>query len=259
MRAAALLVALIALGCSEDSDHPPVQACSGTQCHGPPVLGSGASTGSGVGGEGGSASGIPVFSVSRFESDDFLSTAPFTNLASVLADGEGGTTLEAAWNGLDPFAIEGLAEEPFVLVEPELGVDALPTMLRPALDGLVELPLVRATVLESILALSSQPLDLASDRAQVAITLIDVGTAQPISAATLAEPSAESVLYASSGTWSDADSETGPSGLAMLVNVEAGAWPGKLTSVAVTGSATGAIPLRVVSGAVTVLYVGIEL
>jgi len=254
-----LLVSVITLGCSDDDERPPVVPCSGIQCHGPPILGSGANDGSGDGGEAGQGNVLPVFSVTRFAGDDFLATTPYPEPAAVLADGEGGTTLEAEWNGVDPFALEGLSEAPFVLVDPDGGQDAVPTVLVPPLRGMVELPLVRATVLESILALSSQPLDVASDRAHLVITLINLGNQLPVAGATLTAQSAETVLYAAAGSWSDVVSETDSSGLSLLASVDAAPWPGKLISVAVSGAASAAIPLRAVSGAVTVLYVGIEL
>ena len=263
MRSILPLAAILVLGCADDDGHPPVQACSGLECHGPPILGYGASTANPDGDSEGGAPGAaqpPVFSVARFESDDFLATTAFAEPATVLADGEGGTTVEAAWNGLDPFAIAGLADTPFVLVEPEgSSSDALPTLLVPSLVSPVELPVVRATVMESILALSSVPLDLDGETAQLVLKLIDVNARQPISGAVLAEPSAETVLYAASGGWSDTAGETDATGLAVLASVPASAWPGRLISVAVSGTASGAIPLRVVAGAVTVLYVGIEL
>ena len=253
-----LFAALLAFGCSDDDERPPALVCQGTECHGPPIQGSGATTGDGDGGEPGTGGQGPIFSVSRFESDDFLTTGPFTSTAAILADGEGGRTLETSWNGFDPFTIEGLAERPFLFVEPEPGNDALPTLLSPALRSTVELPLARATVVESLLALSSVPLDLESDRAQVVLALVDATRNEPFAGATLSEATAQTVLYAASGSWSDAVTETDVTGLALLANVDAGPWPGRLTSIAVSGGAVGAIPLRTVSGAVTVLYIGIE-
>lgn len=264
MRSRALLFAgWLSIGCSADHERAPVQPCVGPDCQGPPTQGSGAN-GSG-GGEAGAGSGgdgtgsPPVFAVSRFEGDDFHTTAPFGEPALVRADGRGGTTLEADWNGVDAFELEGLTEQPFLLVTPlQDGTDALPTLLAPRLTGSVELPVVRATVLDGIRALSSLPLDAVPGAAHLVLQLVDVQSSTPIAGLTLAETTAATVLYAAAGSWSDAVTTTDVTGLAVLADVEAADWPGRLTSVSVSGEVLAAIPLRAVSGAVTVVRVGLS-
>jgi hypothetical protein len=259
-----LLAGLLALGCSDDASRAPVAECTGSHCATPPIQGVGANTGEGgepgVGGDGGAGGdGVITVSVTRFESDDFTTLGAFSEPAQILADGEGGATVEAHWDGLQPLALEGLAEEPFFLVSPaQLGSDALPTLLRPRLDGAVSLPLVRASVVDGLVALSSLPLELDAQRAVLILALVDAASLAPIQGAVLTEPSADTVLYGASGSWSDTVTETDSSGTAAFVNLQAAEWPGKLTSVAVSGSVSGAIALRSVAGAVTVLRLAIE-
>ena len=196
------------------------------------------------------------FSVTRFESDDFLITAPFTGAAQLLGEREGGGNVRADWAGSGTVRLAPLTDRAFVLVTPaDTTGDALPTLLRlPTTDAdALELPLVRATVLDGILSLATVPLELLPNRAQVILELRDSRTRQPLSGAGVTAPSAEAIFYADGGTWSDAVEVTDPTGLVRFVNVAAADWPGELASITVTGPVAGSLPYRAVAGAVTVL------
>jgi hypothetical protein len=245
-----------------------VQACTGTECSGP-VLGQpggggagadGGATNAGSAGEGGETA--TLYSVTRFDGEAFDRTSPYAEAAQVLVErAGGGPAEEALWSGSEGFELPDAAPSAFVLVTPaDAMVDATRTLSRipanPAESE--ELVLVRPSTIEAILALAAQALEQEAGRAQVVIRLREAQTGTPIAGARLSLPSAQTVLYAANGTFSDAVSETDSSGLALLINVSAGAWPGELGSITISGSVISSTPVRAIADAVTVLSIEIE-
>jgi hypothetical protein len=195
--------------------------------------------------------------VARYEGDDFEITAPYASGATLKGERIGGGSSDATWTGSGTVTLDRLVSGAFVLLSPtDSTQDALPTVLR--LPGSVEaepveLPLVRATVLDGIFALPTVPIEPISGRAQVVFQLGDSETHQPLAGATLTAPGAEVVLYADGGTWSDATTETDPTGLVLIANAPAAAWPGRLATLTVSGSVLGSVPYRAVADAVSVV------
>jgi hypothetical protein len=197
------------------------------------------------------------FTVTRFEGPDFFITAPYPSGATLKAERSGGGESEGTWTGTGTVTLERLLSGTFVLVTPtDSTQDALPTVLglpdNPEVEPL-ELPLVRATVLDAIFALPTLPLVPIAGRAQVVFRVDDVQTRLPRAGATISAAGAEVVLYADGGTWSDAVTETDPTGLVLIANVPAGPWPGRLSTITVSGAVLGSVPYRAVEDAVSVL------
>lgn len=257
------------LGCSEPDEHPPVESCEGCRLpgRGTPGESSGGrgSSGGGPSGEAGAPSDENpaeppnAFAVTRFESEAFDVTAIYPREASLKADRDGGGTTEGTWTGSGLASLDRLAPEAFVLVTPaDSSDDALPTVFRlpeRVKSEAVELPLVRATVLDTILALPTVPLEPSRGRAQVVLRVVQAGTRVPLAGVTIAAPGAEAVLYADGGTYSDAVDETDPTGLVVVVNVPAKGWPGSFSSLTISGTALGSVAYRAVSNAVSLVEV----
>jgi hypothetical protein len=81
----------------------------------------------------------------------------------------------------------------------------------------------------------------------------DAETHVPLAGATVTAAGSEVVLYADGGTWSDAVTETDPTGLVLIVNAPAAVWPGRLSTLTVSGAALGSVPYRAVADAVSVV------
>jgi len=63
---------------------------------------------------------------------------------------------------------------------------------------------------------------------------------------------AEDVLYGASGGFSDVATETDDTGVVVLANVPAAAWPGALVNLSFSGARSSGSKVPAVSGAVTV-------
>ncbi len=258
-----LLLPLFLVASCGDSDHlAPAESCRTPDCTTPNTsTGSGASNGTGASagaaaGETGDAGQRSVaLSVVRYDSETFDQTSPYEDSAGIVLEGVSGT-LQANWPGSGSIEVADAAPEAFVLVSPtDESADALPTVLRlPAsLPDTLAMPLVRATSVQAILAVSGLPIEQVPGRAQLVLRVRDGELGTPLAGVRVAEASAEAVLYAAGGVFSDAVSETDTSGLAVLVNVAADSWPGKLGSVTLSGAVLGSTPVRAVADAVSVL------
>jgi hypothetical protein len=253
-----------AVACSDSEARPPVRSCIGCDLPGrggPDGSGGTSSEGGAGSGEGG-AEQPSDFVVTRYEGDDFEISAPFASGATLKGERSGGGSSEGTWTGGGTVTLERLVSGAFVLITPtDSTQDAWPTVLRlPESVEVepIELPLVRATVLDGIFALPSVPLEAVPGRAQVIFQVESVETHQPLAGATVTAAGSEVVLYADGGTWSDAVSETDPTGLVLVANAPAAAWPGQLATITVTGSVLGSVPYRAVADAVSVVRAELE-
>lgn len=267
---AACAVAMLS-GCEEPIERdPPV--CVG-KCGYPADEGGGLPQGGrggddeGEGGEAGESDGVTLTSNVILLNDlDFRSGGAFTDSAEIRVQKAGGGSVTGTWNGSDPFRIEKVLEARTVwaLGTPSaaLNNDALATLEpvrtdKPNSDGVVEaepFALVRASTMENIYDLLTVPITLDSGRAQIVLRLVNDAGAGMAGVRVTAQ-SAEVVVYAASGGFSDAEMQTDNTGLVVLANTPASAWPGSLVSVSFAGSDTGATELLVVAGAVTVVSV----
>lgn len=268
--AAACAAALLA-ACEEPTERDPV-VCLG-KCGYPADEGGGLPQGGrggddeGEGGEAGESDGVTLTSNVLLLNDlDFRNGGPFTDSAEIRVQKAGGGSVTGNWNGTDPFRIENVLEGRAIwaLGTPSaaLNNDALATLEpvrtdNPNSDGVVEadpFALVRASVMDNIYDLLTVPITLDRGRAQIVLRLVnDAGSGR--AGVRVTAQNAEVVIYAASGGFSDAEMQTDNTGLVVLANTPASAWPGSLVSVSFAGADTGAADLRVVAGAVTVVSV----
>jgi hypothetical protein len=180
--------------------------------------------------------------------------------ATLRAQAKGGGTVMGDWNPVRPYVLENVLSDPltWVSITPSSSVGvALPTLVpanttRPAADGSVTLNLgvVGRAVVDTILDILTVP--TVRDESK-AILILEVrrtdGT--PLPGVTVTAPMAETIVYGAAGTFTDDESQTDASGLVLLVNVPASAWPGTLVGVSFTGALDGGADVRAIAGAVT--------
>jgi hypothetical protein len=278
-RALALLTLAFATGgavllaaCNEPTEREPVVCVGrcgfpGDEGSGLPQGGRGGGGDDNEGGEAGDSDGVTLTSNVLLLNDlDFRNGGPFTDSAEIRIQKAGGGTVTGSWNGNEPFRIQNVQEGRAVwaLGTPAaaLNHDALPTLEpvrtdNPNSEGVVEadpFALVRASTMENIYDLLTLPITLDSARAQVVLRVVN-GAGVGIPGVRVTAPSAGVVIYAASGAFSDAETQTDVTGLVVLANAPAGAWPGSLLSVSFAGTETGAAELRAIAGAVTVVSV----
>jgi len=226
----------------------------------------------GAGGEGSSSKTVSLtgivqllFDNGRFDSGD-LFTFP-ANIKSTRADGRTGSDTWLGMDASDRFTVEDLPAPSTVwlLVTPQTGVDAEVT-LEPVVTagadakGFVtaDLGVVRESTIATVFDLLSVPLQRDTRAAQVIVLLRARGAGSgltPLSGITVKATSAEGVSYGASGSYSDVATTTDASGVAVLLNVPAGGWPGSLVSVQFSGAKSGGAEVRAIGGAVSLVTV----
>jgi hypothetical protein len=201
-----------------------------------------------------------------FDNGRFDSGEPFTEAAVIKSTRANGQTTNETWNGTPPYTIEQLPAQSTVwlLVTPQTaGADAAVT-LEPVLTehadakGFVtaDLGIVRESNIETLFDLLSVPVQRDSKAAQVVLRLTTRGAGSglaPLSGVTVKAASAEGITYGASGSYSDVATETDATGVAVLLNVPAGGWPGALVSVQFSGTKTGGAEVRALGGAVSLV------
>ncbi len=236
-----------------------MQSCTGCDVpgRGGPSGSGGSSSDGGAGSGEGGAEEPSEFAVTRFEGPDFFITGPYSSGATLRGERRGGGESKGTWAGSGTVTLERLVSGAFVLVTPtDSTQDSLPTVLslpENAEEEPLELPLVRATVLDAIFTLPTLPVSAVEGRAQVVFRVGDLRTHLPRAGATITAAGAEVVLYSDGGTWSDAVTETDPTGLVLIANVPAAPWPGRLSTITVSGAVLGSVPYRAVEDAVSVV------
>lgn len=265
----ALLGALLAtVACEEPEPHPPLAApCdSGQRCSlglgqvgGPPASSDGA--GGGAAGGVGAGTGQLRGTVVDLVDDTFVSSIPFGDLATIEAQSTTGAVIDASWNGRDPFVLSGVetAVTAWVSVRPSSGIANLRT-LHPVgtnINRSYDLGLVRADTLDEMYGILSIPSQRAQGTAQIvlAFTVTSGASTTGASAVSVALPDAEFVAYANGAVWSSEAPGTDSSGLAVLGNVPAVAFPGTNKRISLSGGSSGFIDVRVVADAVSLVAV----
>jgi hypothetical protein len=262
--AVALLLLTLGLGCSEPTERTPATCmkCGVYTGGGVGVPGSGGSAGSGNGDAGaGAVSGVTLTGRVILLDDFGFETGPLLDeTAALKAQAKGGGTVAGEWNGLDEYVLDNVLSDPltWVSITPASSTgEGLPTLVpanttKPASDGRVTLNLavVGRTVVDTILDILTVP--TARDPSK-AILILEVrkldGT--PLAGVTVTAPTAETIVYGAAGTFTDDATATDASGLVLLVNVPASAWPGTLVGVTFDGALEGGADVRAITGAVT--------
>lgn len=261
--------------CQEDTERPPAAppCTSGSKCGGPPISGRTPPSGEGGAdsGEGGAAGEAAGGEIQRAElagtirelvDDRFSASTPFTEQATVEAEGESGGIVRASWTGIGEFRLRDFEQVPtlWVRVDPEPNVGVLPTMHPVDLhtfgdDEPVALGLVREdaqAVVFASLAAATEPL---ASRAQVVLIFRDRARGRGVAGVQVALSSAEFVTYGRGGTWSELETATDEEGVVWLGNVVAAPFPGTTERVSLGGTLTGRVHVRVARGTVSLVEV----
>ena len=112
--ALALCACAFTAACQKQDEHPPYAAACEANCGPPTVIGIG--SGSSAPGttpttDAGFAAGTLTGSVLALADATFGRSVPFTQGATVSADGASGTAVSANWDGANPYALSGVAVE----------------------------------------------------------------------------------------------------------------------------------------------------
>jgi hypothetical protein len=272
----ALLAVILAGACAKSEERPPPPVCAG-ECGRPTNVRIGVPTSPGGGGESGEVPGDGgenssdtvtltgnvqlLFDNGRFDTGEIFGDAAV--IKSTRADGQ---TSSDTWTGTPPYTVEELPAQSTVwlLVTPQTaGADAEVT-LEPVLTehadakGFVtaDLGIVRESNIETLFDLLSVPIQRDASAAQVVLRLVARGAGSgltPLSGVIVKATSAEGITYGASGSYSDVATATDTTGVAVLLNVPAGGWPGALVSVQFSGAKTGGAEVRAVGGAVSLV------
>jgi hypothetical protein len=193
--------------------------------------------------------------------DGFVTSIPFGNSATIEAQSTTGALISATWNGRDPFLLAGVeaAVPAWISVRPTSGAANLRTLHPVAtnIDRSVDLGVVRADTIDEMFAILSLPARRLEGAAQVvlAFTQSSASTTSGVVGVRVTLPNSEFIAYRSGATWSSEALGTDSSGLAVLGNVPAVAFPGTNKRVLLDGSSSGFIDVRVVADAVSLVAV----
>jgi hypothetical protein len=219
------------------------------------------------GSDGGTSKGILLTGSVLVLNDDvnFEKGPTYTGVTDLKTEAADGRTVTAQWQGSDPFALVGVrqAAPVWVLATPQnLVADDVLAALEPVRTDMpnaqgtvtANLALVHATTLDGMFDLANVPLTRDSTKAQLILRLVDkTSTAAdpPPLAGIGVSATAEATLYGASGGFSSVATATDLTGVAVLANVGAAAYPGALVRVEFNGARTGGADVRAVTGAVT--------
>jgi hypothetical protein len=271
----AAVVALSAVGCQGDPEHPPVlNLCGGDAqvgCGSPAPRSGAAPTDAGTqpGGDagqvrGGASAATLTGRVLVFADDQFSSASPFFGTVDVSANAAGGGRVRTGFDGASDaatgFTLENVAVSPtnFLAAEPVGLTDVLTTIQPVATDSVtqIDVTMVPASSLDFINSVISNPTLRAQDRGQALIFVRDRATGAPLSGVRISNTNSEFIANLMDGTWSDFDEPTGPAGLALAGNIQAAPLPGiPATFLFESAGSTASIPIQVANNAVTVMEV----
>lgn len=267
------------LCCREDPEHPPLAPpCPpGDSCIDPrpnPVPGRGGSdAGIGEGGAGGhdseaGAGGAAeprelTGTVRELVDDRFRASSAFSSRATIELEGRNGGLIRATYNGSSPFRLSGFHEEDplWVRVTPDANRGVLPTLHPILLEDVgteaIQFGLVRAETIDLIFAVSQDPEGPLEGHAQVVLWFRS-GSGQGRPGVTVSLPEADFASYARGGTWSSVEAETDTTGLVLLANVSAPRFPGSTERIALGGTASGYIQVRVAADSVSLVEIPVQ-
>jgi hypothetical protein len=243
--------------------HPPLDGSLGSA--GSPGEGGTAGTvGEGGAGEGGAAAGAPPLSVdiegsvSEYANAGFKLTSAYTRNAVVESEGFERGTVRASFEGTGTFLLRDVRnQEPIWLsVRPDPETERELRTLHPVLDlsKPVLVPIVGRALIEQLVfgLLPTAPAVL-SERAQAVLFFRDP-EGRPLSGIVAELAEAGVIAYSRSGGWSDQHGTTTDlSGLVVLGNIAARAYPGNDVRIDFSGAEEGFADIRVAAGAVTVV------
>lgn len=263
-----LLTLALSFACQEPDPHPPLlPACPpGDYCpHRPPsqVGGpSGSAGNSGTGGSGGVGGGGELRgTVVDLLDDTFVNGVAFVEPATIEAQSTTGAVVSANWNGIDAFTLTGVEASlsAWISVRPLAGIANVRT-LHPVATHVgrnVDLGLVRADTVDGIFGILGVSTLREPGTAQIVLAFtVPAGSTVAGAAGVRAQlAEAELVAYESGGLWSSDTLQTDTSGLALIGNVPATAFPGSNKRITLGGLSSGFIDVRVAADAVSLVAV----
>jgi hypothetical protein len=210
----------------------------------------------------GAASGVTLTGNVLLLDDFSFQSGPLLidDAVTLRAQARGGGSVTGTWDGLDPYELANVLSEPLVwvsLTPTSSATQGLPTLgpvntTSPDSRGrvTVDLAVVDRTVVDTILAILTLPV-LRDESKAILILEVSRPDGTPLPGVTVTAPTAETIVYGASGTFTDDATQTDSSGLVLLVNVPSSVWPGTLVGVTFTGALQGGADVRAITGAVT--------
>jgi len=261
--------------CQTSDDHPPFAAGCEKNCPLLPPIAVGSSAGgSSVNPDSDAGTGTLEGKVILLGDGSFAQGSLFKQAATITADGANGSPVKGVWQGVDPFdpfVLDGIARVTtnWVSVEPDtVGGDALPTYqaLQTYQITSADLALVSATALDGVFnAVSTLR---SPNSGQVIVFFRSAATGTPIAGLHVSMTAAQAGIYASASGWTldDGNAVTNQSGLVVFGNVDPPAAGGtrlvtvtRAATASMGAAAAGQFPVKVVSGAVSMASLGIQL
>lgn len=268
-------------GCQKQDEHAPFVAGCESDCKPTPgiTIGNSGTAGASAGGaaasDAGFTAGALTGQVLALTDDTFSQGALFAQSATISADGASGTPVSGTWNGVDPFALSGLAVSAtnWVRVVPSnVQGDALLTIqaVQTNATDSADLFVVDSAAIDTVLtAVSAVP---AAGLGQVVLFFRNAGTGAPLSGvqAAMKPPIVAQVgAYATTRGWvlQDDTTTTSAKGLVVFGNVSLPTGGSTTQTVTVSRPATattaavsgGEFSVQVAEGAVTLATVGLKL
>ncbi len=172
--------------------------------------------------------------------------------------------MKTTWNGLPPYLLDNVAANTtaWVLVTPQnpqaddaaITLEPVVTKGANALGQIqADLGIVRDSTIEGFFDVLSMPLQRDLNAAQIVLRLTQRSGGGAFTGVGVHATTAADVIYGVNGGYSDVETVTDATGIAVLLNVPAAAYPGALVAVTFSGAASGGAQVRAVSGAVSLV------
>jgi hypothetical protein len=229
--------AVLAVACQKTPDRPAQEtACSGDAWTQACVSGGNYGGGTEAGdaareGEAQSDAGVTLSGVVfGLQSDDFTTSVAYDGTATISAQRASGLLGQTSYDGSAyVFNDAPFTNELWVKTEPQLdgkGAPYLPTLVPvdTTLGGQIDLPIVAGTTLDLIYAAVSFTTQRQTGHAQLVLAFVD-SAGKPAAGHTITSPAASSIIYSTSGAWSDTVTVTDNVALVLIPNVVPGVVP----------------------------------
>lgn len=268
MKPAVLALFALLFACQDKEGHPPFLSPCEPGKHCPVSVGIGTISGpvppdpgGGDGGASGEATEL-TGTIAEFVDDNFDAAGPYDSTAIVEGQRPNDSVVSSVVLAGEPFLLEGIesARTAWVSLRPQLGSRNLRTLHPVATNQrqVVTLALVRTDTFDLIYSQLSTSPERSQSAGQIVLRFVEEvrpNVTQNVSGVRVSAPRTGFVAYKSGEIWSDGELATDASGLALLGNVTASAYPGATVRVTLGGSASGAIDVRVASGGVSLVKV----
>lgn len=227
--ALASVLLLGGLSCSSKDSHPANAKlnCDGGKCIDPGPSGGGGKDGGTEGGGGDDAgadapTGVSVSgTVVQLTGDDFATSIPFGEQATVTLEGAAGINVTGDYTG-STFSVSGVAEGQgiWATVAPKSTSSAVLPTIQPTdtTSPPLELSVVPASTIDTIYTFISVPVQREPGMAHVVLRFLNAKSLFPVTGVTVTHKG-EPVAYDTGGSWSDTAPGTGVNGYAVVANV----------------------------------------